>query len=47
MLITKNLAFEYAAAKPMQFPDMDLKRGEQGLLREGHGPSRAVRLYAS
>ena len=45
MLTTKNLTFEYAAAKPMQFPDMGLKRGEQGLLLGQSGSGKTTLLH--
>ncbi len=45
MLTTKNLTFEYAAAKPMLFPDIDLKRGEQGLLLGQSGSGKTTLLH--
>ncbi len=46
MLITKNLTFEYAAEKPeMSFPDIDLKRGEQGLLLGESGSGKTTLLH--
>jgi putative ABC transport system ATP-binding protein len=45
MLTTKKLAFEYAAAKPMRFPDIDLKRGEQGLLLGQSGSGKTTLLH--
>ena len=45
MLTTKNLTFEYASAKPMQFPDIDLKRGEQGLLLGQSGSGKTTLLH--
>ena len=45
MLTTKNLIFEYATAKPMQFPDIDLKRGEQGLLLGQSGSGKTTLLH--
>lgn len=45
MLITKNLTFEYAAAKPMLFPDINLQRGEQGLLLGQSGSGKTTLLH--
>jgi ABC-type lipoprotein export system ATPase subunit len=46
MLITKNLTFEYAAEKPkMVFPDIDLKRGKQGLLLGQSGSGKTTLLH--
>ncbi len=46
MLTTKNLLFEYAAEKPiMLFPDIDLKRGEQGLLLGQSGSGKTTLLH--
>jgi ABC-type lipoprotein export system ATPase subunit len=46
MLTTKNLTFEYAAEKPiMLFPDIDLKRGEQGLLLGQSGSGKTTLLH--
>jgi ABC-type lipoprotein export system ATPase subunit len=46
MLITKNLTFEYVAKKPeMVFPDIDLKRGEQGLLLGQSGSGKTTLLH--
>ena len=45
MLTTKNLTFEYVAAKPMHFPDINLKRGEQGLLLGQSGSGKTTLLH--
>lgn len=45
MLSTKNLTFQYAAAKPIPFPDMGLKRGEQGLLLGQSGSGKTTLLH--
>ena len=45
MLTTKNLTFQYADAKTMIFPDIDLKRGEQGLLLGQSGSGKTTLLH--
>jgi ABC-type lipoprotein export system ATPase subunit len=46
MLRTKNLTFEYAAETPaMVFPDIDLQRGEQGLLLGQSGSGKTTLLH--
>jgi ABC-type lipoprotein export system ATPase subunit len=45
MLTTKNLQFQYASAKPMSFPDIDLQRGEQGLLLGQSGSGKTTLLH--
>ncbi len=46
MLTTKNLTFAYAADKPvLQFPDIHLQRGEQGLLLGQSGSGKTTLLH--
>lgn len=45
MLSTKNLTFQYANAATMIFPDIDLKRGEQGLLLGQSGSGKTTLLH--
>jgi ABC-type lipoprotein export system ATPase subunit len=45
MLTTKNLQFQYTASQPMLFPDIDLQRGEQGLLLGQSGSGKTTLLH--
>ena len=45
MLTTRNLTFQYADAKTMIFPDIDLQRGEQGLLLGQSGSGKTTLLH--
>ncbi len=45
MLITKNLQFQYPASTPMSFPDIELQRGEQGLLLGQSGSGKTTLLH--
>jgi ABC-type lipoprotein export system ATPase subunit len=45
MLTTKNLTFQYATGMPMNFPDIHLERGEQGLLLGQSGSGKTTLLH--
>jgi ABC-type lipoprotein export system ATPase subunit len=45
MLTTKNLQFQYPASTTMSFPDIDLQRGEQGLLLGQSGSGKTTLLH--
>jgi ABC-type lipoprotein export system ATPase subunit len=45
MLTTKNLQFQYPTASLMSFPDIDLQRGEQGLLLGQSGSGKTTLLH--
>lgn len=45
MLTTKNLQFQYPASTLLSFPDIDLQRGEQGLLLGQSGSGKTTLLH--